>query len=66
MCTSGLGVTGLIIVLVCDYMFIKTRRGLKLLVNLLVKTLVDSGADGLWLEMTWCVWLGYYFVVIYT
>ena len=47
MCTRRLGVTGLIIVFVCDYMFKKTRRGLKLLVNSLVKTLVDSSADGL-------------------
>ena len=44
MCTRRLGVTGLNIVFVCDYM-LKTRRGLKLLVNLLIKILVDSGAD---------------------
>ena len=46
MYTRRLGVTGLNIVFVCDYM-LKIRHRLKLLVNLLIKTLVDSGADDL-------------------
>ena len=55
MCTRRFGVTSLIIVFVSDYM-LKNSAWIELLVTLLIKTLVNSGAD----------WLGYCFACDYT